>query len=276
MPQKLSLGLSLGQALQPRAFIVPVLFGGLAGALIQLISLRLRQARLQREWLRTRLREAQRLDQAARMAADVAHDLRNLLTVIQGAADLLDVGVDPEEARRLGATIRAAVDKGTALSGRLLTYSKRQRRHPAPLALNEVLRGLEPLLRGLAGPGVALRTELGPSEAVVHADRDQLELMLLNLATNAVDVMGGSGRLTLALAPAGPGRVALVVRDSGPGIPAGDRERIFEAFYTTKEQGTGLGLASVRSTVQEHGGTVEVSSAPGEGAEFRIVLPRAT
>jgi len=124
-----------------------------------------------------------------------------------------------------------------------------------------------------AGPaGVSVVVE-APNGLVVRADAGQLRRALLNLARNAAAAMQGRAGDVVLAASAAPGRVRLEVRDRGPGVPADLRDKIFTPFFTTREKGTGLGLAFVREIVRDHGGDVTVADAPGGGAVFRIELP---
>jgi signal transduction histidine kinase len=110
----------------------------------------------------------------------------------------------------------------------------------------------------------------------VHADRDQVLQVLLNLVRNALEALGPRGGRLAVTAARAPGGVAFTVRDDGPGIAPDDLARVFEPYFTTKEGGTGLGLAIARRIAEEHGGTLEAESTPGAGAAFTLVLPVAS
>jgi CheY-like chemotaxis protein len=190
------------------------------------------------------------------------------------------------------AEIQAAADRAASLTQQLLAFSRKQVIQPKVLDLNVVVGAVESLLRRLIGEDVELRTVLRSRTALVKADPNQLEQVLLNLAVNARDAMPDGGSLTLevgipdldAAAEAEPtpsktasGRVMLAVTDNGVGMDRATQERIFEPFFTTKGpgRGTGLGLSTVYGIVQQSGGTIRVKSAPGRGTTFQIFLPRA-
>jgi two-component system, NtrC family, nitrogen regulation sensor histidine kinase NtrY len=130
-------------------------------------------------------------------------------------------------------------------------------------------------LYGAPAHGVRIEREVAPG-LLVQADRDQLTQVLINLLANAGQAMPGGGRVMVRVLAAGESEVGLEVEDEGPGVPAGDRARIFEPYYTTKTGGTGLGLAIGLRIAQEHNGRLEELGLdrPGSGARFRLTLPR--
>jgi two-component system cell cycle sensor histidine kinase/response regulator CckA len=146
---------------------------------------------------------------------------------------------------------------------------------PAPLDLNEVVRGLVPMLSRLIGEDVRIAMLAGAELPQVLADRAQVEQVIINLAINARDAMPGGGTLSIETSGSGDGFVCLSVTDTGTGIAPELVERIFEPFFTTKEVGlgTGLGLATVHGIVTQSGGRVRVSSDVGHGSTFSVYLP---
>ncbi|MCM2268801.1 MAG: response regulator [Thermoanaerobaculia bacterium] len=235
--------------------------------------------------LEDQLRQAQKMEAIGRLAGGVAHDFNNYLTAILGYGELLAANLAPESpaARQLG-EIRNAARRAADLTGKLLAFGRRQMLQPVDLDLNQVLRGLESLLRRLLGETMSLEMALAPRPVWVRADRSQLEQVVLNLATNARDAMERGGRLTISttsLPAEGRGAAgaaplaALRVRDDGSGMSAEVQRRIFDPFFTTKEvgRGTGLGLSTVLGIVEQSGGRVRVESAEGAGTLFEIVLP---
>jgi PAS domain S-box-containing protein len=234
--------------------------------------------------LEDQLRQAQKMEAVGRLAGGVAHDFNNLLTVIMGYGSLLleqTAATDPRyEQIRM---IRTTAERAAALTRQLLAFSRKQILMPVVLDLNTVVTELAPMLRRLIGEDIRLMTDLTPDLGPIKADRNQLEQILVNLVVNARDAMPTGGRLTItthnedADEADGSARVVLVVRDTGHGMDEHTRVHLFEPFFTTKEvgKGTGLGLATVYGIVQQSGGTIAVDSAPGEGATFRISLPRA-
>jgi len=237
-------------------------------------------------------RQAQKMEAIGRLAGGVAHDFNNLLTVIGTYCELLKQGVTEGNARLAdvdeiyNATVRAA-----ALTNQLLTFSRKQVLQPKLLNLNEIVAGMEEMLRRLIDTGIRIETSAFASLSQLRADPAQMEQVLLNLAVNARDAMPNGGMLRIetdeafldaAYAAAHPGVTAgryvlLSVSDTGSGMDDKTRERIFEPFFTTKGQGegTGLGLATVYGIVQQSGGHIQVESELEQGTTFRIYFPVA-
>jgi two-component system, cell cycle sensor histidine kinase and response regulator CckA len=228
-----------------------------------------RELRLSRE----RLAQAEKMDAIGRLAGGVAHDFNNILTTITGCCELLESTLAPDAASLVEVrAIASAAQRATKLTRQLLAFGRRQNLELRVLELNAVIVGFEPLLRRLVGTGVSLELSLSPDCRRVRADETQLEQILMNLAINARDAMGSKGRLTVTTREE-DGRAVLVVSDDGPGMSPDVAARVFEPFYTTKERGTGLGLATVFGIVHQSGGTIELETAPGRGARFTIRLP---
>jgi PAS domain S-box-containing protein len=237
--------------------------------------------------LQESLSHAQRLESIGRLAGGVAHDFNNLLTVILSAGEALreDLAAGrPVQAADVD-EIRAAGRRASDLTRQLLAFARKQVIAPAPLDVNEVVRGAEKLLRRVIGEDVTLETHLAPGLWTALCDPGQLEQLILNLAVNARDAMPGGGRLVLATrnvpdaSPSGDGPrewVALEVRDTGEGLSPEARAHLFEPFFTTKPRGkgTGLGLATVHGIVHQSGGTIHVESEAGRGTAFEVRLPR--
>ena len=223
-----------------------------------------------------RLRQAQKMEAVGRLAGGIAHDFNNLLQAMGNLTALLAAGsADPVRAHALAAELSQEVQRGAGLARQLLLFSRQAATKRERLDLNAVLGHVAPLLRQLLPENVRLLLEPATSRLPVEADRNQIEQVLLNLATNGADAMPNGG--PLAVRTGGDGdSVWLEVEDAGGGVPDEIRDKIFEPFFTTKgaEKGTGLGLAVVNGIVSEHGGRVELVTAPGAGATFRVVLPR--
>jgi two-component system cell cycle sensor histidine kinase/response regulator CckA len=244
-----------------------------------------------RRALEQRLLEVQKMEALGRLAGGVAHDLNNLLTVIQGYGALLrDSLAEAGQPHPFLAEVTDAGSRAAALTRQLLAFSRRQVLDPRLLDLNAEVSQLQRLLRRTLGEDVRLDVELATGLPQVRLDPGQLEQVIVNLAVNARDAMPRGGTLTLATgtAPrpqtAAGGLVAsdeswvrLQVRDTGSGMPPEILRHAFEPFFTTKERGkgTGLGLASVYGIVRQSGGEIRVQSAPGEGTTFEILLPPA-
>lgn len=241
--------------------------------------------------LETQLQQAQRMEAVGRLAGGIAHDFNNLLTII-GGLTVLSAQRLPEnsrERRDLEQVIKAT-ERATALTQQLLTFSRRQVAEVERLALNDVVAGLESLLRRLIGEHIAFRFVPAHELGLVRGNRVQLEQVIMNLAINGRDAMSEGGTLTITtenvqvtgifaqeqlhLEP-GP-YVMLSVSDTGHGMDAVTQASIFEPFFTTKPagKGTGLGLATVYAIVQQSGGAIYVYSEPGYGSVFKVYLPR--
>jgi signal transduction histidine kinase len=209
-------------------------------------------------------------------ASTVAHDFNNLLTVIIANLDRIQkADAGPDVARRAGMALDAA-SRGAKLANQLLSFARDGEGKLAALEVSSLLDGVSELLRQSVGGGIALVLTPPDSPVSIMANRDQMEMALLNLALNARDAMGGSGRLEIAAQRLGD-VVEITVTDNGPGIPPAIRDRLFESFVTTKPvgEGTGLGLAQVAGAVAQAGGTVRVDSPPHGGASFVVSLPIA-
>jgi len=254
---------------------------GLLGA-----GVRRRRADEELRRLEQELAQSQRLESVGRLAGGVAHDFNNLLTAIAGHCELLLAALPAGDPTRHDADeILKAAERATALVGQLLAFSRKQLLQPRIVDLNEVVRGIEGMLRRLIGEDVELVTLLADDLGHVSADPRQLEQVIVNLAVNARDAMPAGGRLTIETQNAGPdadgagtkpGRyVVLTVRDTGLGMDERTRAHAFEPFFTTKEvgQGTGLGLATVYGVVSQSGGRIELESEPGAGTTFRVLFP---
>ena len=244
-----------------------------------------------------RLRHAERMESLGQLVGGIAHDFNNLLNVIGGFSDMLAeeiAGLAAEDAR-LGSVlddveqVRGAAQRATRLTRQLLIFARSDVVHPEVLSLNEVIAGLEQLLRRTLGEHIDLNTAPADGLWPVKADVGQLEQVLVNLAVNARDAMPGGGKLTIDTAnvtvdetyAAGrpglqPGRYArLRVSDTGTGMPPEVLARVFEPFFTTKPKGkgTGLGLATFYGIITGAGGYAQIYSEPGLGTTISGLLP---
>jgi signal transduction histidine kinase len=246
---------------------------------------------LEQERVRLHLEEhiaqARTLDTVARVAAGVAHDFNNVLTVILSLAAVLKKSADAKAASSARA-IEETAGSAVRLTRLLLAFGRQQAPEPRVLDVNEVVREAEVLLRRFAGEN-QLMLELGTDLGVVRGDATQLQQVLLNLVGNANDAMPRPGLVTIHTARAsesqlarvqgwgaGPtGALVLQVSDSGEGMSEEVRARVFEPFFTTKPsgRGTGIGLAAVHGIVEQCGGTILVDSEVGKGSCFTIFLP---
>jgi len=247
----------------------------------------------ERQRLEDQLRHAQKMESVGQLAGGVAHDFNNLLTVIQGHASFLLQGAALEApARDSLRQIQESAALAAQLTRQLLVFSRRQAIQPGRLALPGAVARMMQLLERVLGENLVLEVALPPGLPDVQADAGMVEQVLLNLVVNARDAMPLGGRIVIAareltagpdyvrrVPQARPGRfVGLGVRDHGEGIAPEVLPRIFDPFFTTKKEGkgTGLGLATVYSITEQHGGWIEVDSQPGRGSEFTVWFPVAT
>jgi PAS domain S-box-containing protein len=242
--------------------------------------------------LEAQFRHAQKLESVGQLAAGVAHDFNNILTVIQGYSDHLlarydgDPALTPPLKQITNASRRAAV-----LTRQLLMFSRKQVLQPKAVDLNAVLRNLSNMLTRLLGEDIAVETKYASPLPMLEADAGMLEQVIMNLAVNSRDAMPKGGQLLITTsvadidaahaqsrADAREGRsVCLTVKDTGCGMDRKTLDRIYEPFFSTKEigKGTGLGLATVYGIVKQHQGWIEVKSEVGKGTTFQIYLPPA-
>lgn len=246
----------------------------------------------ERRDLEERLRQAAKLQAVGQLAAGVAHNYNNLLTIINGFAELALAGLGPGDPLRADLEqIHEAGKRAAQLTRDLLAFSQRQTLETTLFDLNAAAEGLLSMLTNVLGENCTLQFEPASGTLLVQADRSQVEQTLVALALNARDAMPRGGTLTIRtrrvqvgpdfstryLRPA-PGDYALLeVSDTGVGMPPEVQEHLFEPFFTTKpvDRATGLGLAAVYGMMQQCGGGIDVESEPGQGSTFRLYFPLA-
>jgi PAS domain S-box-containing protein len=238
------------------------------------------------------LRKSQRMEAIGRLAGGVAHDLNNALTAIAGYSELALGELAAGHAARADVEeVRRAADRATSVTRQLLAFSRQQVLEPRVFNVNDALASLARLLDRIVGADIELSARTAENLALIHADPDQVEQAIVNLALNARDAMPGGGRLEVATSmedvddvfarrhmPMPPGRyVVLSVSDTGHGMTDETQAQIFEPFFTTRDvgKGTGLGLSMVYGTVKQSGGFIFVDSAPDRGTTFRLYFPPA-
>ncbi len=225
-----------------------------------------------------RLQRSEKMESIGQLAGGVAHDLNNLLTPIMSYSQLALERVKdrPREHDYLEHVLDAA-SKAANLTKKLLALSRKQVLDARTIPLNDCVRQAEPLFRRLVDENVTINLELDDDAGNVLVDAGQMEQVLLNLVANARDAMPGGGRIRIATHRETPRTTALNVSDTGSGVPPALKARLFEPFFTTKPRGkgTGLGLATARGIVEQHGGRIEVESEDGQGTSFSIQLPVA-
>ena len=272
--------------------------GMLALATVHDISERLARA-AEREAVERRLQQSERLESLGQLIGGVAHDFNNLLSVITGyvefiAAEVASLAGESQHQRMDGVLsdieqVRGAAQRATSLTRQLLIFARSDVVHPQVLGFNEVIGGVEELLRRTLGEHIDLIIDPGAGVWPVKADPGQIEQVLVNLAVNARDAMPGGGKLTIDTSNVDadevyvasrpglkPGRYArLRVSDTGTGMDSAVLARVFEPFYSTKPKGhgTGLGLATVYGIVTQAGGYVQIYSEPGHGTSVSALLP---
>ena len=232
---------------------------------------------------REELLRSERLATIGKMSSQITHEIRNPLSSIGLNTELLEdelgdiVSADAapiEECRQLAAAIRGEVDRLTAVTEQYLRFARLPKPNLAEADINALIGELLLFMRTeLTRQKVAVTTDLDTDVGALPVDRNQIRQCVLNLVRNSIESMTRGGDLHLATELLSDRGVRITIRDSGPGIPAETLPQIFEPFFSTKETGTGLGLALVQQIIAEHGGTVICQSRVGEGTEFKIELP---
>jgi PAS domain S-box-containing protein len=237
------------------------------------------------------LRQSQKMEAVGRLAGGVAHDFNNLLTVINGYSGMTLQRMDKANPLRKNAEqIQLAAERAAALTGQLLAFSRKQVLQPRVLQLNDIVSGLEKMLRRLIGEDIEFATVFDPALGNVKADPGQIEQVIINMAVNARDAMPQGGKLTISTANVSLDQasnfrnrslqvgeyVMLAISDTGVGMTKEVQTHLFEPFYTTKGvgRGTGLGLATCYGIVNQSDGDIRVYSEPNRGTIFKIYLPR--
>ncbi len=237
------------------------------------------------------LQQAQKMEAIGQMTGGLAHDFNNLLTIIIGNLQLLEgkLVTDERSARRLGEAIDAA-NKGSDLTRQMLAFARKQVLEPREVLVNDMVKGIAPLISRSIGETIQLKVDAMTGEPKAVIDPSQLESSILNLAINARDAMPKGGLLTIETQPVyldqvyaakypevAPGHYVMVaVSDTGTGISPELLEKVFQPFFTTKEQGkgSGLGLAMVYGFIKQSGGHINVYSEVGHGTAIKMYLPR--
>lgn len=223
------------------------------------------------------LKRDEKLKALGGLAAGMAHEIRNPLASMSGSIQVLEDGLsyeDRDNRRLMDIVLREAARLNDIITD-FLVFAR-----PASGAMEVVdLKGLvkdilDVFRNSPVGSGVTISLEVADG-LLVEADARQLRQVFWNLFLNGAQAMSGGGKLEIA-SRAGDGAMAeITVSDSGDGVSPDDLERIFDPFYSTRESGTGLGLALVHRVVESHGGSIKVSSSQGEGSTFTLTLPLA-
>ncbi len=248
-----------------------------------------KEAEAERHRVHGQLMQAQKMEAIGTLAGGIVHDFNNLLTAIVGLAHLALARTDSPVATDDLKKLLRTTDRAKALVARILTFSRRREIHAERLALRPLVMEVVGLLHATVPPNIEVAAHFDCDECNVAADETQMQQVLMNLCTNAVQAMGEEGHLEIGLtiielkeeeidaaSSATPGRyLHITVKDDGPGMTPEVRDRIFEPFFTTKGpgEGTGLGLSVVHGIIRGHHGMVRVESAVGAGTTFHIDLP---
>ena len=229
------------------------------------------------------------MEAVGQLTGGLAHDFNNLLAGMSGALDLMRTRVRQErygDLDRYMTVAQGAVERAAALTHRLLAFSRRQTLAPKPTDVNQLVDGMEDMIRRTIGPQIALETVASTDLWPALIDPSQLENALLNLCINARDAMPDGGTITIATsngrpeeathAVAGDQYLSVCVTDTGTGMSPEVVARVFEPFYTTKPigRGTGLGLSMIQGFAQQSGGYVRIDSEVGSGTSVCLHLPR--
>jgi signal transduction histidine kinase len=231
--------------------------------------------------LEAQLRQSQKMEAIGQLAAGVAHDFNNILTIMQGLIRRLERSATRDQCDMLE-QLFDTTERGASLTRQLLAFSRRQLLQRSAHYLGDIVENMSRMLQRLISETISLKVERAENMPAVEVDAAMVEQIILNLVVNARDAMPRGGELLIltdavevATATETKSWARLRVRDTGSGIPPEARPHIFEPFFTTKEvgKGTGLGLATVFGIVKQHGGTIEVESETDKGTTFTILFP---
>jgi signal transduction histidine kinase len=251
-----------------------IALGGLAGILLD----REQSLRRKKEEAEQRLRHTEKLWTLGQMSASIAHEIKNPLGSIRGAAHILqDPSTLPEEKIEFAAIVEKESARLDAVVNDFLAYSRPSPSKITQVNMGEILHAIQKQLSYQANEnGVKIIFQSKNDDAVVEGDADRLHQVLLNIVINAIQAMPDGGKIEIECHKVdshADGQLRIDITDNGPGIAPENFARIFEPFYSTKSQGTGLGLTTAREIINEHKGKIELESALGKGTSFHITLP---
>jgi PAS domain S-box-containing protein len=252
-----------------------------------------KQSEQEREKLQSQLLQSRKLESVGRLAGGVAHDFNNMLTIINGYAEMMTDVLSPSEPLYNNALqIHEAGKRSAVIVGKLLAFARKQTISPEVMNLNDNVASMLQMLQRFIGEDIELVWKPGQNLWLIKMDRSQLDQMLVNLVVNARDAVDDVGQIVINTKNVefdkqycdhhtgfAPGRfVMLTISDTGCGMTKEVFDKLFEPFFTTKEigKGTGLGLATVYGIVRQNNGFINVYSEPGHGTAFKIYLPRHT
>jgi PAS domain S-box-containing protein len=230
----------------------------------------------ERQELKQQLQASQKLDSIGQLSGEIAHDFNNLLVAILGYTDLALQKGDTDNLDRYLNEIKKAGERGTDMTEKLLSFSRRQKHKPTAIEANKLLQGVADMISRLLPSNIEVIIDEQLNGEYLMADRTQLEQVIVNLSVNARDAMPGGGTLTLGSRRSDT-NIVFTVSDTGSGMDDEVRQHIFKPFFTTKPEGsgTGLGLSVVFGIINQHEGHVEVDSILGQGTSFHLYLPQS-
>lgn len=243
--------------------------------------------------LEQQLLQAQKMEAVGRLTAGIAHDFNNILTAILGYATMFELKITEDTVmKHYIRNLVMSAERAAALIKHLLSFSRQQKLSMTHMDANALVVTLRDFLSGIISEKISFSVATAGQTLIINADKIQMEQVLMNLVTNAIDAMPQGGKLHVScerflmgtdfVHRHGYGKsgeyVCLSVADTGTGIDQDTQQKLFEPFFTTKEvgKGTGLGLSIVYGIIKQHGGYVAVESVPGQGTTFRIYLPLVT
>lgn len=221
--------------------------------------------------------QRQKMETIGSLACRVAHDLNNYLTAIMGFTELAmqDLGMEHPVYKTLDKVLATSY-RASNIVKQLLVFSRNQQTEPKIISLNHIITGMEPMLKEIIGKDIELTMKLENGLKNIKADTCLIEQVIVNMVVNAKEAMPKGGALIIETSAYAEGYARVSFRDAGVGMPEDVKTHIFESFFTTKENGTGLGLSTVHEIVQQCGGYIKVKSRPGAGTTFDIYLPIAS
>jgi signal transduction histidine kinase len=255
----------------------------------QQLERRVEERTRERESAMAQIHEMQKMESLGQLTGGLAHDFNNLLMGILGCLTYLGKKLpEDEKSKRFLRAAQESAERGAALTKRLLAFARRQELHPETIELGELIDSLGEMLRRSVGPTIAIELDVAAGLSPIRADRNQIELALLNLILNARDAMPEGGRIVISARDADmsvtsialqPGQyVQVAVKDNGHGMDEPTLKRCTEPFFTTKDRGkgTGLGLSSVQGMAVQSGGALYITSAPNQGTVVDLWFPVST
>ena len=249
------------------------------GRLSSAVARAVREARsdVERSRVEAELMRAQRLESMSLLAAGLSHDLRNILQPLLIVPDLLIARSDDPRIHQLAAVISECGQRGHEMAESMLSFVRGSRQSNELIEVSRLFSAVELLLRGSLTNAIAFQARLEQDDLSLHGNFTELQQVLLNLALNAIQAMPDGGQLTLLAEPVtdvdGQPQLCIRVADQGTGMPPDVLERLFSPFFTTKSNGTGLGLLSCKRIIEGMHGSIQITSEVGVGSRFDLLLP---